>query len=357
MNQLRWIRRAAIGGMLVIPLVTAGCGLFTEETSAIDPPQDVVSESDAPTNAGSQVGQPDTAQEVQGEQTRLTVYLQNADGYLAPVSIPVALGQDEQAGEKALALMVEDGEYAAAIPSDFRALLPKGTQINSFTIDPEQKLAKVDFSESFVSYNAQDERPMVEAITWTLTAMSGIEQVELSVQGEKLAEMPVDSFPLDEPLTRSIGINLETASGVTLSQSTPVTLYFSSQTADNEQYYVPVTRLIPRTDAPAEAAMEQLVSGPLNGSPLTAVVTPDFLVKNVEVNEGVATVDFEDSAYQAGDPIPQELLQAVILSVTENTEAKQVQIRLNGDSNIVDENNNSYNQPVERPHHVNALKS
>lgn len=357
MKQTRWIRRAVIGGVLVIPLMTAGCGLFSEETGAIDPPQDVVTEGESGTGSESPTLSTDSGQEAQGELTQLTVYLQDANGYLAPVSVPVTLGQDETAGERALALMVEDGEYASQIPSDFRALLPKGTQVNSFSIDPENKLAKVDFSEPFVSYNVQDERPMVEAITWTLTAMTGVEQVELSVQGEKLAEMPVDSFPLDEPLTRSIGINLETAGGVSLSQSTPVTLYFSSQTMASEQYYVPVTRLIERTDARAEAAVEQLIAGPLEGEQLTAVVTPDFMVKGVEVNEGVATVDLEDSAYQAGEPIPQELLQAVILSVTENSAAKQVQIRLNGETNIVDENNNSYSQPVDRPHHVNALKS
>lgn len=356
MNQLRWMRRAAIGGVLVIPLMTAGCGLFSEETSAIDPPQDVISEGDAGTNADSPTISTGTGQEAEGD-TQLTVYLQDVNGYLAPVSVPVTLGNNETSGERALALMVEDGEYADQIPANFRALLPAGTVVNSFTVDPEQKLAKIDFSESFLSYNPQDERSMVEAITWTLTAMTGIQEVELSVQGQKLEEMPEDSFPLDEPLTRAIGINLETASGVTLSQTTPVTLYFSSQTMDNEQYYVPVTRLISRTDAPVEAAVEQLISGPLEGDQLTAVVTPDFQVKGVEVNEGVATVDLEDEAYQAGDALPQELLQAVILSVTENSAATQVQIRLNGDTNIVDENNNSYSQPVERPHHVNALKS
>ena len=51
------------------------------------------------------------------------------------------------------------------------------------------------------------------------------------------------------------------------------------------------------------------------------------------------------------------MLQALVLSLTENTKAASVQIRLNGESNIMDDNDLSYNEPVSRPHHVNALKS
>ncbi|WP_337099580.1 GerMN domain-containing protein [Paenibacillus sp. YIM B09110] len=353
MVQKSWIRRTALTGVLVLPILTAGCGLFSQETGkSIDPPQ--VEENTNGTDNG-QTGQADP----QGQGTHMTVYLQDRNGYLAPVSIDTSLAANEAAGQRALEMMVEDGTYANLLPEEFRAMIPQGTQIKSFSVDKENKLALVNFTEPFASYNPQDERAIVEAITWTLTAIPGIENVELSLEGEKLSEMPMDAFPLDLALNRDIGINIEAAEGVNYMQSTPVTLYFSAKTLSDDQYYVPVTRLISNdNDMPtAEAAMEQLIAGPLNKKELTSIILPEVKVTSVETKEDVVTVDLEDATYEAGQQMPSEMLQAVVLSITENTGAAQVQILINGEASVVDAQGNSYVKPVGRPNYVNALKS
>lgn len=350
MIQKRWIKGAVISGVMVLPILTSGCGLFSQETSkSIDPPQIEVKDGVQGTETGQAA--------LTGENAQLTVYLEDRNGYIAPIALQTTLGANEAAAQKALEMMVENGVYANQLPEDFRALIPQGTQIKSYNYDKEQKLAKVEFSEPFAGYNVQDERKIVEAITWTLTAIPGIEGVELWFEGSKLGEMPVDGFPLDEKLTREVGINIEAADGVNYAQSTPVTLYFSGQTLSDEQYYVPVTRLVARSATPAQTALEELISGPLNKKELTSVILPDVQVKNVVQEGDVVTVDLQDEAYQAGEKLPTEMLQALVLSVTEMTGAATVQITLNGESNFVDEANNSYSQPVSRPHHVNAIKS
>lgn len=350
MIQKRWIRGAVLTGVLALPIFTAGCGLFSQETSqSIDPPQVEIQDG----TDGAETGQAD----VQGQGSHMTVYLEDQNGYLAPISLQTTLGANEQAAQKALEMMVENGSYAGQLPEDFRAMIPQGTQIKKYTYDKEQKLAIVDFSEPFTNYNAQDERKIVEAITWTLTAIPGIEQVEIWHEGVKLTEMPEDGYPLDEPLTRkAVGINIETAEGVNYSRSTPVTLYFSAQTASDVQYYVPVTRLVDRSDSPAQAALEQLIAGPLNKE-LTSVILPDVIVKNIAQEGDVVTVDLEDEFYEEGQKLPSEMLQALVLSVTENTGAATVQIKLNGEANVIDDKDNSYTEPVGRPSHVNAIKS
>ncbi|MGO4543188.1 GerMN domain-containing protein [Paenibacillus sp. 2TAB23] len=349
MIQKRWIRGAVLSGVLVLPILTSGCGLFSQETSqSIDPPQ--IEVKDGVDNA-------ETGQAVVEGETQMTVYLEDRNGYLAPISLTTTLGANEQAGQKALEMMVENGAYASQLPEDFRAVIPQGTQIKSYTYDKEQKLATVEFSEPFADYNAQDERTIVEAITWTLTAMTGIEGVEIWYEGAKLPEMPVDGYPLDEKLTRAVGINIEAAEGVNYGQSTPVTLYFSAQTLNDEQYYVPVTRLVARSSDPAKAALEQLISGPLNKKELTSVILPDVLVNDIVREGNTVTVDLKDEAYQEGQKLPTEMLQALVLSVTESTGAAAVQIKVNGEANIVDMKDQSYSEPVSRPHHVNAIKS
>lgn len=352
MIQKKWIRRTAFVALLALPVITAGCGLFSQQTSkTIDPPQ--VEETDG--IDGEPTGQAITEED---GTARLTVYLEDGNGYLAPVAVPYTLAENETAAQKALEMMVENGAYASLLPDDFRALIPQGTQVLSYEYDKERKVAKVDLSSDFTQYDERDERAIVESITWTLTAMSGIEGVELSVDGTPLDEMPLGGFPIQGALTRDIGINIEYAAGVEVSNSSPVTLYFSAQNMNEEEYYVPVTRLIDRSDSKEQAAMEQLIQGPLDKKKLISVILPNVEVASIEkLEDGVVKIDLMDESYEAGQSVPAEMLEAIVLSLTENTGASQVQISINGDTNLVDDANKSYSEPVDRPHHVNALKS
>ncbi|AJY76008.1 GerMN domain-containing protein [Paenibacillus beijingensis] len=348
-----WIRKAALAGALTLPLATAGCGFFSKETSQnIDPPPAEAQSGTQTTNAGAAAASADG----QGAQSSMTVYLKDGNGYLAPVSLQTAEGTGISPGQRALELMVDDGPHASGLPQGFTAVLPKGTTVKSLHVD-KNKLAVVEFSKSFTDYNPQDERSIVEAVTWTLTGISGIQKVELWCEGEKLSEMPVDGFPLDQPLTRAVGINLEQQQG-TASRSTPVTLYFSAQTEAGDSYYVPVTRLVPRSgDSMLKTAMTQLIAGPLDSSALTGVMLPDVGVKDISASGDTVTVDLQDAQYKKGEKVPSEMLQAVVLSLTETSGASKVQIKLNGSSDYKDDNNASYSAPVSRPEHLNAFKS
>lgn len=350
MNHYRLLRRTALAGVLALPILTTGCGLFSQQTSQpIDPPQG---------NTGNAASWQDSGNAAQtGEGTQLTVYFKDRNGKLAPITVLAPLGSEEKGGQKALEMMVEGGPLASEIPEGFQAVLPQGTQVIGFNVVADQKLAIVDFSQSFTDYNAMDERSIVEAVTWTLTGMPNIEKVKIWVEGEELHEMPVDGLPLEGPLTRAVGINLEAQEGVNYSQSTPVTIYFSAVTPDDETYYVPVTRLINRTDNRAKAAIEQLISGPVGSNDLEAVMTPDVVVKNVTKKNDIATVELEYNGYEEGQQAPAEMMQALVLAMTENTGLAKVQIKINGKSNVKDTNNQSYSEPVSRPEHMNAFKS
>jgi germination protein M len=354
MREYRWMRRAVLTGAISIPLVLAsGCGMISgqKENMEIDPPQQTSLADSAMADVTGKA-----AATAQGQETKMTVYVKDANGYIAPVTLNAALRTDEKAGQKALEMMVEDGPETDLLPAGFQGILPKDTKILSFNVVKDQKMAVVDFSKEFTDYNVQDERRIVEALTWTLTGLPDIERVQIWDEGEQLGEMPVDGFPLDEPLTRAVGINLEKAEGVSYSDTMPVTLYFSSVTDEDEQYYVPVTRLVKRNTDAAKTAMEQLISGPLPNDNLTAVMTQDIQVKTISLKDDTVTVNLLDQSYQPGHQSPAEMLQAVVLSLTENTGASKVQIQMNGNADVTGTDNLPYGKPVSRPDHVNALK-
>jgi germination protein M len=347
MKRYKWIRWTAIISLVVLPLLLTGCGLFKSDdaSSSIDPPQN--EETAAQTDVEAVMGSEEEMQQT-------TLYFKDANGFVAPLSmsVPKVVG----IAQKSLEYMVEGGPAVNMLPAGFTALIPQGTKIKGMNIIKDKKLAIVDFSKEFTSYNVRDERKILEAVTWTLTGFPTIDQVEIWVEGEALKEMPVDGTPLDEPLSRVMGINIEMSDGVNLSQSSPVTLYFLNQSEDEFQYYVPVTRMVERTDDIASAALAELIKGPKHNSSLEQVIVPTAELLDVTRNEDIITVNFTSAILSADEKAPAESLQSVILSLTDTTGASKVQIMVDGKAKISSTDEQSYSTPVSRPTVVNPFK-
>ncbi|AWP29145.1 GerMN domain-containing protein [Paenibacillus sp. Cedars] len=345
----RNLRRLSAAGLLAVPIVLSGCGVFSgNQSEAIDPPPAQV-EKQMLNTAGSTAAQGDIG-------TQTTVYLSDTRGMLAPVTlgIPKVEGANEVA--ESLEVLVNGGRYAGFVPQGFQAVLPAGTQINNVTVDQENKLAVVEFNKSFTEYKAADERRILEALTWTLTGHEGIEQMQVWVDGVKLTEMPVNHTPLDRPLSRAMGINLQKADDALYSASSPVTVYFSSLTTDGIQYYVPVTRLVPTGQDAVQAALNELIRGPQYGDGLVEVIPDDTTVASIETGEdGAVTVSLQDSMFEQGEQVPTELLQAVVLTVSENSENAKVKIRMNDLAEVVGTDSRNYSEPVSRPEFINEI--
>lgn len=349
MAHSRLIRMAAVFG--VIAMLASGCSLLKSKESgaSIDPPQNITADAPADQKNGA-----DSAAAENGLQ--LTMYYKDANGFVAPVTLNVA--KTASTAKKSLEYMVEGGPAANLLPKGFTALLPKGTQVKGLHIDENKKLAIVDFSKEFASYNAQDERKILEAVVWTLTGFPTVQKVQIRIDGNDLKEMPVHNTPIDGELTRAFGINLELPSNINIGQAAPVTVYFAAQTTDNYSYYVPVTRLVQRTNDLAKAAVEQLIKGPDSSKGLSSVIAPETALRQVNVSQDnkLVTVDLNDKLLDSNKKIPASAAQALVLSLTETTGASQVQIKVNGDSKVAGAENQSYSKPVSRPVHINPAK-
>lgn len=348
MTRKRMIRGLSAAGLLAVPLMLSGCGPFGgKESEAIDPP---------PAQVETQMMNTATNQSLQGQVgVQTTVYLSDQNGMLAPVTlgIPKEEGKDPLKG--ALEVMIEGGSYSGYIPVGFRGVLPAGTEVN-VTVDKENKLAVVEFNKSFGEYKAQDERKILEALTWTLTGHEGIDKVQLWMDGAKLNEMPVNHTPLDRPLARTMGINLQKADDTQYSQSSPVTVYFSGLSPSGIQYYVPVTRLVASGQDTVTAALNELIRGPQQGDGLEQVMTSETSVAEINKNEdGSLTVSLNESMFEQGDEIPSEMLQAVVLTVAENSNNAKVKIHMNDLAQVKGDDGRDYSEPVSRPEHINEI--
>ncbi|MEF2967980.1 GerMN domain-containing protein [Paenibacillus sp. M1] len=351
---MRWnrhLRNTAAAGALAIPLLLSGCSLFGVSPSAqIDPPpSDVEAQMLESLESSGQTS-------LETEDTLSTVYLKNEQGLLAPVSLHLPKGDEAGKLNRMLEMLVEGGPYQGAVPSGFSAVLPEGTEVKAVTVKSDEKLAIVEFNQSFGSYAAADERKILEAVTWTLLGNQDIENVQLWMDGAKLNEMPVNKTPLDRPLNRTLGINLELGDGASLSQTRPVTVFFSASTPDGVQYFVPVTRFVSAENNPVTGALKELIEGPQRGDGLMGVLTDNTVLKALELSEdGIITVSLEDDMFEPGEKPPAQMLQSLVLTVTENARDKKVRIWLNGQKDVIGMDNQQYGEPVLRPETINEI--
>ncbi|WCR29754.1 GerMN domain-containing protein [Paenibacillus thiaminolyticus] len=139
----------------------------------------------------------------------MTVYLRDRNGYLAPISYQWDAADAKGLAQVSLELLVKQGLHSAKLPAGFEAVLPQGTGVTNVTLKPEQKLAIVELSKEFANYDPAEERQMVEAITWTLTSLPDVENVQLWMDSHKLNEMPKKrhaiGYPVEPPVRNQCG--------------------------------------------------------------------------------------------------------------------------------------------------------
>ncbi|RKP54200.1 hypothetical protein D7Z26_12575 [Cohnella endophytica] len=287
----------------------------------------------------------------------VTVYLLDSNGYLAPMSLK--LDADSKSSEspvqKAIAWMTVNKQLADQLPPGFQAVLPAGTKLNKVTENKAQQTISVDFAAPLPGIEASQERKVIEALVWTLTELPGINKARLSVGGKPIRSLPASGLPVDTVLTRGLGINVEAAANVEINRSMGVTLYFSAQSKDGEGYFVPVTRLVNRQVDPSKAALEQLIAGPKPSSALKAVLTSDMTIEKLGNMADTVQVSLKSDDWMPESPVPSEMMEALVLTLTEASGKPQVQVAMNGNDSLVDSANRTYDHPVTRPAIVNAL--
>ncbi len=337
--------------LLLLPLLSActqGSGGDQEGAARIDPPPSAVEQDMIKEAAATSISEGNDV---------VTVYLLDRNGYLAPMSLRLDAEQSspQSSAEMAIAWMTANKQQADQLPPGFAAILPEGTKVNTVAENKSEATITIDFAAPFSGIVASQERKAIEALVWTLTEIPGIDKVKLTVAGQPLQSLPATGLPVDQVLTRGFGINLEEAGkGVQINRSMAVTLYFSAQSAEGEGYFVPVTRLINRQADPAKAALEQLILGPHNSKYLKAVLTSDMTIEKLTQMADTVNVSLRDEDWAPKSPVPSEMMEALVLTLTEATGVPQVRVVMNGDDSLIDSDERSYDHPVTRPTNVNA---
>ncbi|WP_409251556.1 GerMN domain-containing protein [Bacillus sp. SCS-153A] len=353
-------KAAIVLTVLTSSVYLSGCGLLGGgEKAKIDPPSDVsyLEEGEkvdaAKENSEGEVTS-STSTEEAAESVMTELYLIDSNGFV--VSQTMALPKTESIAKQALEYLVADGPVQNMLPNGFKAVLPAGTQV-SVNIK-EDGTAVADFSSEFQNYQPEDEKKILESVTWTLTQFDSVEKVELRVNGYELTEMPVNGTPVDQNgLTRKVGINIDTSGVTDLTDTHPVTVYFVSQKGEHT-YYVPVTKRVSnKMDNKIEAVVHQLIQGPGHLKNLLSDFTGVALLDEPTLKDGQVTLNFNEGVYGSFEEkiVSEHFMNSLVLSLTEQENVKSVAIMVNGEGELFTEQGEPLSEPVTRPENVNTI--
>jgi germination protein M len=341
------IRSGAPLLLLSVSLLVTGCGLGGEKAGTeLDPPKvNYVKEGKSLDKKGKAAN----AEKTQKRQ----LFLFDSNGMVVPQVL--ALPKNDETAKQVLQYLVKDGPVSNIIPNGFQAVLPADTEVLSVNI--KKGTATANFSKEFTEYNAKDEMKILQAITFTLTQFDNIKKVKIQIEGKNQNSMPVNNTPVGEGVSRVDGINLENGSVADITNSELVTLYFLAQTQD-QTYYVPVTRRVAKegTDR-VTATIEHLIDGPSAESNLLTDFRTDVrLLSTPVVKDGIVTLNFNGALLDNKEEsmIADEVLNSIVLSLTELSEVKKVAIKVDGKSKIFTEKGKELTAPVSRPKEVNT---
>ncbi|MGO4888620.1 GerMN domain-containing protein [Anaerobacillus sp. MEB173] len=342
--------------VLALSLIVSGCGFGGKTTlEEMDPPQvNYVDESQSiGVEDADEVTEEESEMSEVSEMALRELYLIDQNGLVAPQMI--SLPKTEGPAKQSLEYLVQDGPVTELLPSGFQAVLPPGTEVLGVNMK-EDGLIVADFSEQFKDYRPEDEKKILQAVTWTLTQFDGVEKVEIWINGYQQETMPVNGTPISDGVSRADGINIESDRVVDLVNSKGVTLYFLAQNGDNT-YYVPVTRRINGNEDEKVAVVKELLKGPSSHSNLlTDIRSGVKLLDEPSYENGIVSLNFNENIlnHLEGTAISEEVLNLIVLSLTEQEGVEKVAIHVDGKSEILKASGEVLSEPVTRPTNVNT---
>lgn len=171
---------------------------------------------------------------------REVIYLLDENNYLSRTKISASNKDVVSKSTDLIEALIIDGKKKDILTDGFEALIPKNTKL--LDINLKDNILIINFSQEFNNIKEEYEEKLIEALTYTLTGIEGIDKIEILVEGTKLTKLPNSKKILPKYLDKEYGINKKYEL-TSLNDIYSYTIYYVNN-INNESYYTPVTKYI-----------------------------------------------------------------------------------------------------------------
>ena len=291
-------------------------------------------------------------QEVRKETISVTVYYQDVDGYIVPVtrSVPKQEGVAKAAVNGLIDSTIsrEELEYYGLYP-----MLPQGTEILGINI--KEGIATVDLSTKVLNYQREiDERNIVASVVYTLTEFSTVDGVRIWINGYADEELKFGTSLKGILNRQNVLINAKKVNAGEGVQKTDIYLF----KAANEKYYylIPVSMQTSGLDEDElPTAIIEMLKG-IHGEKLQSEIPPETQLRGSRVDETLLTLNFDDGITNYGGGTAREdgIIKQILFSMKQIKGIKRVKILINGETASLPEGSD-VSEPLLIPGRINNV--
>ena len=230
---------------------------------------------------------------------------------------------EEDPLEQAEAILKEMKKPASEI--EYTTVFPEDVEVAE--CEMSGGILTVDFNGAYLRMESLEEKLVRAAVVQSLVRVDGINAVSFSVEGESLK----DGDGRTVGLMNADDFVENTASSPSANQTGTLVLYFANEAGDKlvaQKMDVRYSSNVSRETL----IVEKLMQGPQGGD-AGPVINPDTNLLSVTIKDRICYVNF-DSTFLTGayDIVPELTVYSIVNSLVEGTEADQVQITINGES-------------------------
>ena len=257
------------------------------------------------------------------------LYLLDSKDYVSRINVNLTGSTVEEKTQEIISYLTQDSTYKDVLPNGFKGVLPVGTKV--LGIDLRDGNLKVNFSKELLEIDANEEMHMIEALTFSLTEIDGIESITILVEGEILNKLPVSGEYLPNPLNRSFGINKK-YDIENIKDTTKTTLYYIAKN-DNFYYYVPVTKISNDKSEKIEIIVKELSTRPIYETSLMSYLNSEATLQNYEFLDKSLNLEFNNAILSdiTSNDILEEVTYAINLSIRDNYDVDAVMYIVNNE--------------------------
>lgn len=179
----------------------------------------------------------------------------------------------------------------------------------------ENEVLTVDFNNELYNSHPLD---ILEALTYTLTDYYGVQQLQLTIDGEYIQYLPNSNIPLSS-LTKDLGLNNFEETSALLHQTIPVMVY-QNKTIQDFQFYVPTTIRIDET----ESLFSQVQT-------ILNYVESKIHLLDVQLQDHTLTIELDSNILLDNETIDKTLEDLIVLSLSSLKNVENVNIQVNGE--------------------------
>lgn len=236
-----------------------------------------------------------------------TVVFRDDNNTLIPIEVDLGqeLENDAKYRNMIEVMKSKDYEYLGLHP-----ILDSNLQVNAMAMN--EKSLTFDFSDNLYVNNNQEALDIFEMFSYVF-CVNGIEKVNLKIDGNDISELPNSTVPAS-CITNRLGINNFESSTNYLYKTTPVVVY-NTQTINNQEYYVPVTKRVEATESDIDTKVSIMLKQMEYEQPLS-------LVQQCSLNEGTLQIHLASNILNDNESIDNTLYNRIVKSAShlENVE-------------------------------------